>query len=122
MSENEKEHAAKAIECGYLYREDNMLYTKILVSPLSERNNIFKLSYNLNNGYFSKDAEVVAEKIANLIKNSIPDYLINEWRFANCIANMPILDAVVECLIEKGILTPPDNGVGAEGCWMFVEK
>ena len=122
LSENEKEHAAKAIECGYLYREDNMLYTKILVSPLSERNNIFKLSYNLDNGYFSKDAEIVAEKIANLIKNSIPDYLINEWRFANRIANMPILDAVVECLIEKGILTPPENGVGAEGCWMFVEK
>ena len=122
LSENEKEHAAKAIECGYLYREDNMLYTKILVTPFAERNNIFKLSYNLNNGYFSKDAEVVAEKIANLIKNSIPDYLINEWRFANLIANMPILDAVVECLIEKGILTPPDNGVGAEGCWMFVEK
>lgn len=32
LSELEKEHAAKAIECGYLYREGEMLYTKILVS------------------------------------------------------------------------------------------
>lgn len=35
---------------------------------------------------------------------------------------MPILDAVVECLIEKGILTPPEDGIGAEGCWMGVKK
>jgi hypothetical protein len=35
---------------------------------------------------------------------------------------MPILDSVVEALIEKGILTPPANRIGAEGCWMSVEK
>jgi hypothetical protein len=35
---------------------------------------------------------------------------------------MPILDSVVEYLIEKGILTPPEDGIGAEGCWMYVEK
>jgi len=29
---------------------------------------------------------------------------------------------VVECLIEKGILTPPEDGIGAEGCWMGVKK
>ena len=33
-----------------------------------------------------------------------------------------LLDAVVECLIEKGVLTPPADGIGAEGCWMSVEK
>lgn len=30
--------------------------------------------------------------------------------------------AIVEALIEKGILTPPDNGIGAEGCWMSIAK
>ena len=66
--------------------------------------------------------EIVAEEIAALIKKSIPDYLYGEWRFANILANSPVLDAVVECLIEKGVLTPPEDGVGAEGCWMSVEK
>ena len=122
LSEVEKEHAAKAIECGYLYRDGDMLYTKILVSSFSNRNRIFDITNDLKNGYFEADAEIVASKVAELIKKSVPDYLIGEWRFANYLASLPILDSVVECLIEKGVLTPPEDGLGAEGCWMFVEK
>ena len=122
LSEQEKEHAAKAIECGYLYRDGNMLYTKILVCSLSDRDNLFKISNGLQNGYFNADAEIVASKVAELIKKSVPEYLHGEWKLANDLANVPILDAVVEVLIEKGILTPPENGIGAEGCWMCVMK
>ena len=122
LSETEKEHAAKAIECGYLYRDGDMLYTKILVSSLSDRNRLFDISSALQNGHFNADAEIVAEKVATLIKKSVPDYLLGEWRLANNLASMPVLDAVVECLIEKGVLTPPEDGIGAEGCWMSVEK
>lgn len=122
LSEKEKEHAAKAIECGYLFRDGDTLYTKILVSPLSERSSLFDISNRLQNGYFEYEAEVVAEELAKLIKESLPPYLIGEWDLANRLANMPILDSVVECLIEKGILTPPEDGIGAEGCWMCVEK
>lgn len=122
LSEQEKEHAAKAIECGYLYRDGDMLYTKILVCSLSDRDNLFKISNDLQNGYFNADAEIVAAKVTELIKKSVPEYLHGEWKLANTLANMPILDAVVEVLIEKGILTPPENGIGAEGCWMSVMK
>ncbi len=122
LSEKEKEHAAKAIECGYLYRDGDMLYTKILVNALSDRDRLFDISNALQNGYFDADAEIVAAKVAKLIKKSVPDYLLGEWRLANNLASMPILDAVVECLIEKGVLTPPEDGIGAEGCWMSVEK
>ena len=122
LSEQAKEHAAKAIEQGYLYREGDTLYTKILVTTLDDREKLFKISDGLKNGYFDAEAEIVAEKLAALFKASIPEYLLAEWRFANILANMPILDAVVECLIEKGVLTPPENGVGAEGCWMSVKK
>ncbi len=122
LSEKEKEHAAKAIECGYLYRDGDMLYTKILVNALSDRDRLFDISNALQNGYFEADAEIVAAKVAELIKKSVPDHLLGEWRLANNLASMPILDAVVECLIEKGVLTPPEDGIGAEGCWMSVEK
>ena len=122
LSEKEKEHAAKAIECGYLYRDGDMLYTKILVSALSDRDRLFDISNALQNGYFDADAEIVAAKVAELIRKSVPDYLLGEWKLANTLASMPILDAVVECLIEKGVLTPPTDGIGAEGCWMSVEK
>ena len=127
LSKNEKEHAAKAIECGYLYRDGDMLYTKILVNALTDNytlceKNLFKISNGLRDGYFDTDVEIVAEEIAALIKKSVPDYLLGEWRLANKLASMPILDAVVECLIEKGVLTPPEDGIGAEGCWMSLEK
>ena len=127
LSEIEREHAAKAIECGYLYRDGDMLYTKVLVNALTDNfkmleKDLFKISNGLGDGYFDADAEIVAKEIAELIKKSLPEHLLGEWRFANTLANSPVLDAVVECLIEKGVLTPPENGIGAEGFWMSVEK
>ncbi len=122
LTEEEKERGAKAVECGYLYRDGDMLYTKILACELSNRSKLFDISNSLQNGYFDEDAKMVAEKIAALIKKALPEHLLGEWKFANSLASMPILDAVVECLIEKGVLTPPENGIGAEGCWMAVEK
>ena len=122
LSESEKEHAAKAIECGYLYREGDMLYTKILVSALSDKDRLFAISRALHNGYFDADAESVAEQIAALIREAVPEYLLGEWRFANTLAALPVRNAVVDCLIEKGVLTPTKDGIGAEGCWMSVEN
>ena len=122
LPETDREHAAKAIESGYLYREGDLLYTKILVSPASEKDHIFDISEKLQKGYFQKEAETVADQLAKLIRNSIPEYLFGEWCYANSIAGIPVVDAVVESLIEKGILIPPEDGIGAEGCWMFVEK
>lgn len=40
----------------------------------------------------------------------------------NTLANSPVLDTVVEDLIAKGILVPPEDGIGAEGCWMNLLK
>jgi len=110
------------MECGYLYRESESLYTKILVNSMEDADRLFTVSNRLCSGFFEKDAQIVAEKIASLIKKTVPDYLLGEWRFANMLANMPVLDSVVEVLIEKGLLTPPENGIGAEGCWMSIAR
>ena len=122
LSEIDKEHAAKAIECGYIYREGDMLYTKILINDMKDVNYLFKISNNLNYDSFVKDCEEVAEKIAELIKKTVPDHLIEDWMYYNDLASIPVLDTVVEELIEKGILTPPETGLGAEGCWVSVER
>ena len=122
MSEIEKEHAAKAIECGYLYREDDRLYTKILVSEQKDGDGLYRLSNSLSCGYFENEAEETAKRLAQIFKKAIPEYLHNEWAFANNIASLPILDATIEYLIEKGVITAPENGIGAEGCWMTVDK
>ena len=121
LSESEKEHAAKAIECGYLYRENDMLYTKILVNEAEDNKRLFNITNGLSNA-FEEECQIVADKLASLIKKNVPYHLLSEWRFANRLANMPVLDSVVESLIERGILIPPEDGIGAEGCWMSVEK
>lgn len=122
LSEDEKEIAAKAIEQGLLVRKGNTLYTKILVHDKKDGSRLFSTTIKLENGYFDGAAESIAKEIAALIKDSLPDYLIGEWRYANRLAGLPMWDALVEALIARGILTPPENGIGAEGCWMGVEK
>ena len=122
LSEAEKEHAAKAIECGYLYRDGEMLYTKILVCDVKDKGNLFAVSNKLGKGYFEEQAQLTANKLFEVIRCAVPDYLLGEWRLANILASMPVLDALVEALIEKGMLIPPKDGVGAEGCWMCVGR
>ena len=120
LSEDEKEHAAKAVECGYLYRDGGRLYTKLLVSD--DSSDEFALSDALQNGYFDAEAGPVAEKLAVLLRRAVPEHLLGEWTFANALAGLPLDDAMVEGFIQKGLLIPPANGIGAEGCWMKVKK
>lgn len=122
LSEDEKEAAAKAVACGYLYREDEMLYTKILVNDIKDSNHLFTISNSLSKNIFEAEAKAVAAEMARFISKAVPEYLRSEWRLANTLAGAPVLDALLECLIENGILTPPKDGVGAEGCWMSVMK
>lgn len=122
LSEQEKEHAAKAIERGYLYRENDTVYTKILVTSTDDNKTLFDISKSLIVDDFDDEAQVIAEKLAKLIKKNVPLYLLDEWRFVNHLASLPVLDSVVEALIEKGTLIPPKDGIGAEGCWLSVTK
>lgn len=122
LSDEEKEYAARAVECGYLCREDGMLYTKILVCSRKDRERLFRVTEGLADGCLKECAEAVAEKLSGLIRRFVPGYLLGEWRYANDLAALPVLNALLEALVEGGVLTPPENGIGAEGCWMTVEK
>lgn len=120
LSHVEKEHAAKAIENGYLYREGEMLYTKILVNDVKNRYKLFTISDSLSEDILTEEAESAAEKMARLIRSVVPDYLLSEWMFVNDLAHGLVLYSLTEALIEKNILIPPEDGIGAEGCWMSV--
>ncbi len=105
-----------------MYREGDILYTKIFVNQDKDNERLFAISCGLRLGYFENEAEVVATKMATWITRVVPEHLLGEWKLANRLAGMPILDNVVETLIEKGLITPPEDGIGAEGCWMSVER
>lgn len=58
---------------------------------------------------------------AGFIRRTLPAHLLCEWEQANMLAGLPLFTALVESLIERGLLTPPKDGLGAEGCWLAVE-
>lgn len=122
LTEQEKEHAAKAVESGYLYKEGERLYTKILVCPMKEDDRLFEVSERLQEGYFEQEAREAACRLAVLIKKTVPKHLLGEWEFANALAGMQSVNLVEKTLIEQGILIPPRDGIGAEGCWMSVYR
>ena len=50
------------------------------------------------------------------------DALLREWRLANSMAHLPIIDVVIDALVDRGTLIPAENELGAPGCWMSVER
>lgn len=122
LSEAGREHAARAIECGYLYREGDRLHTKILVYGTGDEDRLFRITNGLVHGYLEEAAQSVAEKVAGCVRRFVPEHLLGEWKYANRLAAQPVLDALLDALVAAKALTPPENGVGAEGCWMCVEK
>ena len=46
---------------------------------------------------------------------------MKEWVYANRLASLTVFEKVAEELIRKGVLTAPEGGIGAEGCWMSVD-
>ena len=121
LTENEKEHAAKAIQCGYLYRDGDMLYTKFLCEAMDEANS----PTMANSALFDEITPLcreIAEELSVLLRRIIPAHLLGEYPFANMLAGVPLDDSVIETLIEKGLLTAPEGGIGAEGMWMMIQK
>ena len=119
LNGQEKEIAAKAVECGYLYRDGDILYTKILVCGSDHAKELFRLNEKLCTRY-RIEAEQAAREMADLIRTLLPEHLLPDYTHANTLASLPVVDEAVERLIDRGILTPPENGIGAEGCWMTV--
>ena len=121
LTEDEKEHAAKAAQQGYLYRDGDMLYTKFLCEPMDEDNTPTAPSRAL----FAEIAPLckeIADALSALLRQILPAHLLGEYRYANDLASIPVNDSIIETLISKGLLTAPENGVGAEGMWMRVVK
>lgn len=122
LSDGEIERAREAVACGYLYRERERFYTKILAVDFSDRDRVFDISRRLTGGVFEEEAEYVAERMAALIRENLLEFLLPEWRYASRLVGVSMEDAVINELVERGLLVPPLNGIGAEGCWVCVDR
>ena len=122
LNENEKEIAAKAVECGYLRKIGNLLEPKIIIINKESENEFYKLSYDLNENMGAL-IESIANELSRFMKEHIPEYLINDYQiYTQLIAGTRILSDVINECINTGTLSVPEKKLGAEGVLMIVEK
>lgn len=122
LSESEKEIAAKALECGYLRKNGNIIEPKIIVIDRKNDMDFYNLSFDFNNdmGTF---IEQIAAELSVFMRTHIPEHLMNEYQiYTGLIAGVRILAKAIEECINEGLLVEPENKVGAEGVLMIVER
>lgn len=121
LSEEEKEIAAKAIECDYLTKCNGVIYPKILMID-SEKENAF---YDLSNDFAKEALDLYEEAAAMLydqVKKFVPKHLINEYDTFILQITQGLLSKVIDQCIKEGIISIPENKPCAEGTWMILEK
>lgn len=121
LSDDEKEIAAKAIEVGYIKKQNGMLFPKILVLDVKDE----KAFYDLSND-FAKEiedfSEVTAMKISELVKQYVPKHLMKEYNQFVIHTTCGLVSDVFEKCIKKGLINIPDSRPCAEGTWMIVTR
>lgn len=122
LTESMKEYAAKAVECGYLRKNGNILEPKIIVIENQKSDEFFKFSSDLNENV-DDIIEKTAVELGAFMKAHIPEHLKGEYKsYIELIAGIRILHKTIEECIAKGLLSEPGNQPGAEGVLMIVEK
>ena len=122
LSESEKEIAAKALECGYLRKNGNVIEPKIIVIDRKNDMDFYNLSFDFNNDMGTVIEQIAAE-LSVFIKAHIPKHLMNEYQiYTQLIAGVRILAKTIEECINENLLVEPENKVGAEGVLMIVER
>jgi len=121
LSESEKEVAARAIEVGYLNKEGDMLYPKILVSEGDEQPYWDALS-----DFLICMDDLVApavDEMYSLVKKYVPKHLMGDTGLFIELTSAGVQDGIIEKCIELGVLTPPPEGKpSTEGVVMVVTK
>lgn len=122
LSENEKEIAAKALECGYLRKKGNMIEPKIIVIDIKDKMDFYDLSYDINSSEMDELAGKIAAELSDFMRSRIPEHLMNEYRiYMELIAGTRMLSRTIDECISEGVLSKPENRLGAEGVLMVVE-
>lgn len=120
LSENEKETAAKAVECGYIRRSGDILEPAVVVIDRKNQTDFYGL---LKSDAAAGLAEQAAEKLAEFVKSHLPERLMNDYQiYMQLIAGARFMDGVIEECISRGILSDPKCCKGAASVFVSVEK
>ena len=122
LSDEQKEIAAKAIECGFLRKVGDVLEPRIVAIEKKDGDAFGKLLQ----GYHDSLDDIchqIAQELYEYMVAHIPKHLLGEWKFyAQLIAGARTVHALIEKCIEEDLLTIPENRIGPEGVLLVVEK
>lgn len=121
LTDAEKEHAAKALECGYLSKENDSLIPRIVVISTDTEKEFYDLLSD-----FAPSMIAIAKKIASelgtQIRKHVPKHLMNEYYMYSMAAATGLEHDVIEYCISEGILTTPESRLCPEGVLLKVKK
>lgn len=121
LTEEEKEIAAKALECGYLQKSEGVLEPKIVVIEGKDWEHFLELGFSLCEG-MDEIAQKAAEELAGYIKKHLPKHLLEDYQEYIRVSSARTRSQIFEALVKDGILEVPADRIGAEGVVMIVEK
>lgn len=122
LTDDERELAAKCIECGYLCRQGDTLAPAILILRSEDAEPFWTLHNRLSESLQDITKELAAQ-LARFIKEHIPAHLSGEYRsYVRCIASERFLPGLIEECIRTGLLDTPESRLSNRGVLMVVRK
>lgn len=124
LSEEEREIAAKAIQCGYLRKDGNLLEPAIIVLDPDTHNALWGIFDGAGIRTEIRDlAHALAKELSGFMKKHIPAHLMGEYvHYNTCVASNHFFRNVVEECIDRKILNAPENPLGPEGILMILQR
>lgn len=121
LTKNQKEIAAKAIECGFLRKSGDVLEPRIIAVCHKD----WEKYQNLLRGYYDSVEDIcneIAVELHAYMVSHIQKHLLGEYKSYNLlVAGINVLNDLIEKCIAENILTVPEKRVGAEGVLLVVE-
>ena len=122
LDETQREIAAKAIECGFLRKNGEILEPRIVAIEQKDWENFRNLLCEYYDSIENIAKKIAAELHAYMVSH-IQKHLLNEYKSYNLlVSGINLLNDLIEKCIAEDLLTEPQQRIGPEGVLLVVEK
>ncbi len=131
LNEEERETASNAIARGYLMREGDMLWTRILSWKFGRcgngdcsvwDNSVVGTDDLVDYTEIQMETDQIARRLGDYLNGVLPAHLLSDWEMGVGLAMLPMEEKVLDILVERGVLIPEADGIGAVGCFMQIKE
>ena len=122
LVETQREIAAKAIECGFLRKNGEILEPRIVAIEQKDWENFRNLLCEYYDSIEDIAKEIAEEMYAYMLSH-IQKHLLNEYKSYNLlVSGINLLNDLIEKCIAEDLLTEPQQRIGPEGVLLVVER